>query len=140
MHGPHITYIQVDWAAAAATLKDLNGPLPLRDVFAGLNRATSEVFPKIAASPVPVLLPFDTLSLLRDRAGDQPDKPIGDYLTSVRAPPFFLAGPGGYDAAFPIYARDLPELGMSYSARIDVHIGGSALLYELDDPIGLIGW
>ena len=35
---------------------------------ARLNRATGERFADIAASPVPVLLPFDTAAFLRDRA------------------------------------------------------------------------
>ena len=32
------------------------------------------------------------------------------------------------------------ELGISYSDPIYIHISGSALLYELDEPAGMIGW
>src|SRR5262249_38959784 len=57
-----------------------------------------------------------------------------------KTPPFFQAGPGGYDAAFSFYTRDVPDLGLRYSERITIHVSGSALLYELDEPVGLTGW
>ena len=70
--------------------------------------------------------------MLRDRAANNRFKPASDYLIGFRPPPFFLAGPAGYDAAFSLSARDVPELGVVLPERIDVHISGSALLYELD--------
>src|SRR5262249_21359359 len=100
---------------------------------------TSGLFPNIAASPIPVLLPFDGEALLRDRAADR-ERAATDYLIGFPPPPFFLAGPGGYDAAFSLYARDLPGLAIRFPGRIDIHISGSALLYELDEPAGMIGW
>src|SRR5947209_8449413 len=37
-------------------------------------------------------------------------------------------------------AAEMRELGIGYSQPIYVHISGSALLYELDEPAGMIGW
>ena len=32
------------------------------------------------------------------------------------------------------------RIGIGYSDPIYIHIGGSALVYELDEPVGMIGW
>src|SRR6266699_2577238 len=37
-------------------------------------------------------------------------------------------------------AQDMPELQISFSDPIYIHVGGSALLYEVDEPTGMIGW
>ena len=66
--------------------------------------------------------------------------PAATYLIDVRPPPFFQAGPGGYDAVFSVHAKDLPGIDVLYSDRIDVHISGSALHYELDEPTGIVHW
>jgi murein DD-endopeptidase MepM/ murein hydrolase activator NlpD len=34
----------------------------------------------------------------------------------------------------------MPGLGIGFSDRIDIHISGSDLLYEFDEPVGLIDW
>jgi hypothetical protein len=86
-----------------------------------------------------VLLPFNGAQLLRDAAAGLPYA-AATYLIDVRPPAFFQAGPGGYDAVFSIYARELPGSDLLYSDRIDVHISGSALLYELDEPTGIVHW
>src|SRR4029450_1145177 len=71
MKSPRIAPTRVDWDAVAVELgaRDPAKPaLAAPDVIATLNRATGERFANIAASPVPVLLPFDTAAFLRDRA------------------------------------------------------------------------
>src|SRR4029453_16786031 len=71
MKSPRIAPTRVDWDAVAVELGALDPAQPARaapDVIAKLNRATGERFANIAASPVPVLLPFDTAAFLRDRA------------------------------------------------------------------------
>src|SRR5262249_7714978 len=93
----------------------------------------------IVASPVPVLLPFNTADLLRDHANGEMLE-LAAYLTDFKLPPFFQTGPAGYDAAFAVYARDLPGSGVSYSERITIHLSGSALLYEVEEPQRLLGW
>ena len=72
MKPPRLSFAQVDWAAAAATLADIDElrPLPtaatLRPVYAGANRAVpralarlnivmSPRFPNVSTSPVPTL-------------------------------------------------------------------------------------
>jgi hypothetical protein len=109
------------------------------DPVARVNDASARLIPSIAASPIPVLLPLDTAALQRDRASDSL-RPLGDYLGGFKNMGFFQAGPGGYDALFGVYVTDLPELGVKFSERIDVQISGSALLYELDEPKGMINW
>ena len=70
MKSPRISSTQVDWDAAVLELAPIDA-LRRADVMAAmaeLNRATGERFANIAASPVPVLLPFDTAAFLRERA------------------------------------------------------------------------
>src|SRR5439155_10600016 len=109
------------------------------------------------ASPVPVLLPFNGAQFLRDTAAgasgangngangnganeNGANHAAASYLIDVRPASFFQAGPGGYDAVFSVYAKDTPGSDVQYPDRIDVHISGSALLYELDEPAGMVGW
>src|ERR1019366_10440003 len=85
MQPPRLAHIHPDWNAVATDLGAIVPPTvspsqaqpapPLSDAsapvaqsIADLNRATGELFPNIAASPVPVLLPFDTAGFLNDRA------------------------------------------------------------------------
>src|SRR5262245_66416302 len=70
MKSPRISPAHVEWDAVAAELRatDAVEPTTAPDLMAHLNRATGERFANIAASPVPVLLPFDTAAFLRDRA------------------------------------------------------------------------
>ncbi len=132
MKSPRITSVTVDWDAARAALAGLEqfsarddsaGANP-PDALARLNAATGRILPNIAASGVPVLLPFDTSAFLRDQvqnaAGDS-----GVYFSDFSPPTFFLPGPSGYDAAFSAARRD--------SLRpVSVEISASTLIYELD--------
>jgi hypothetical protein len=152
MQVPRLSQSNPDWNAVAADIaalspapppppSDASAPVPLTDgrqVIAALNRATAELFPGIAASTVPVLLPFDTAAFLNDRAAGVTNKHADDYLAGFHPSPFFLPGPAGYDAMFTAHASEMPELGISFSGRIDVFISGFELLYELDEPVGMI--
>lgn len=163
MRSPHISTTEVDWSAVAAELDAVEALRPAADpqgrsdtpngpsmagateLIANLNRITGERFAHIAASPVPVLLPFDTRAFLRARADQGPtdtpaDPAPGDHLFGFNRTSFFFPGPAGYDAVVIAQAREMRELGISYSDPIYVHIGGSALLYELGEPAGMIGW
>ena len=132
MQVPRLAHIQPDWAAVAA---DLAAAAPSSgEAIAILNRATAELFPNIAASPVPVLLPFDTNAFLKDRAAGVTEKHADDYLSGFHLSPFFLSGPAGYDAMFTAEAREMPELGIAFSRPIEVFISGFSLLYDLDPP------
>jgi hypothetical protein len=157
---PHLSHIHPDWKAVAADLNSIGPPStspsqaqsvePVPDAsthdaqslgapsIADLNRATAELFPNIAASSVPVLLPFDTTAFLNDRAAGITDKHADDYLTGFHLSPFFLPGPSGYDAMFTAQASEMPELGINFSGRINVFISGFALLYDLDQPVGMV--
>jgi hypothetical protein len=70
MKSPRISSTQVDWDAAVRELASIDS-LKQADVptaMAELNSATGGRFANISASPVPVLLPFDTAAFLRERA------------------------------------------------------------------------
>jgi hypothetical protein len=89
---------------------------------------------------VPVLLPFNTLAFLRDRADGAARDDAENYLSGFNSVTFFHAGTGGYDAVVLARAQDMPELDIGFSNPIYIHIGGAALLYELDEPNGMIAW
>jgi len=135
MRNPKIASVPVDWSEVQLD----NGTEPPPQLIERLNHAADTLFANIAASPVPVLLPFNSAQLLRDPIA-VPPHPAATYLIDVRPPSFFQAGPGGYDAVFSMYAKDLPGSDVLYSDRIDVHISGSALLYEVDEPTGIVHW
>jgi hypothetical protein len=137
MRNPRIVSMPVDWSEAVGPLD--NGTEASPRLIERLNQAADTLFANIATSPVPVLLPFNGTLLLRDAAVGLAH-PAANYLVDVRPPPFFQAGPGGYDAVFSVHAKDLPGSDVLYSERIDVHISGSALLYELDEPAGVVHW
>jgi len=140
MRNPKIASMPVDWSEAQLD----NGTEASPRSIERLNQAVDTLFPNIAASPVPVLLPFNSAQLLRDPVLRDPvavpPHPSATYLIDVRPPSFFQAGPGGYDAVFPVYAKELPGSDVLYADRIDVHISGSAVLYEVDEPTGIVHW
>jgi Peptidase family M23 len=167
MKSPRISPTHVDWDAVAAELAAITAPgaagpdaeahtppaidpAAATELVASLNRATSERFADIAASPVPVLLPFDTAAFLRNRAAKIAAKaaaassgataPAGNYLLGFNAVQFFYPGPAGYDAVVVARAQEMRELGIGFSEPIYIHISGSALVYDLDEPAGMIGW
>ena len=149
MKSPRIAPAHVDWDAVAVELDALDVPKPVvvPEVMAKLNGATSERFANIAASPVPVLLPFDTAAFVRDRAAAASDPAAASanasadtYLFGFNAVPFFYPGPAGYDAVVVARAQEMRELGIGFPDTIYIHIGGSALVYELDEPRGMVGW
>jgi hypothetical protein len=136
MKSPQLTAADVDWNAVRTSLADLD---PLKgqdgasapDVLTRLNTASAKILPDIAASPVPVLLPFDTAALLRDMAqgitGD-----TSKYSSGFRAAHLFFPGPSGYDAELSLRKEDAPDLNLTYARPVDIQISGSSLLYQLD--------
>jgi hypothetical protein len=145
MKGPRISSVEIDWNAARAALAafdqapaDAAAEVAAPNAFVRLNAATTKTFPKIAASGVPVLLPFDTRALLRDQAQGT----AGDatkYLSDFHAPTFFYPGPSGYDAAFSLQPQDTAGLDLTFARRVEVQISASALIYELDGPTAADG-
>ena len=59
MKSPALSAADVDWAAVRSVIAGWDIPAAA-DQLAALNAATDTLFSKIAASTVPVLLPFDT--------------------------------------------------------------------------------
>jgi hypothetical protein len=141
MKSPRVSSVDVDWTAVHTALSDLS-PLLAEDhpdgtkpsTLARLNDATQSAFPNIAASPIPVLLPFDTATFLKDKAankGAAPDrnKYFGGFTaTNV----FFLPGPAGYDASVLLQPQDSGSL--QFGKAVDAQISASSVIYELDLP------
>jgi len=139
MKGPRVVPADVNWDAVRAALggidlhsaHDAPADAPQADALTRLNVAAEKIFPKIAASAVPVLLPFDTGGFLRDAA----DGTTGDsakYLAAFSTE-FFFPGPSGYDAAFSLQA-EAAGLNITFAKPVHVQITGSTLTYELDGP------
>jgi hypothetical protein len=154
MKPPQLTYAEVEWQAAAASLADVDmlGPadLPARarrsraarhayPALARLNAVMSAHFAALTTSPVPVLLPFDVAARLRDQSEGSVSADDARYLSGFHAARFFYPGPAGYDAAFAIRASDVPEFDSKFAEPIVVLISGSGLLYELDVPVAAGG-
>ena len=157
MKPPRLEHINPDWNAVAADLAALapqpatsaQSPAPAGKATPGavpapgaaslgdLNRATAELFPGITTSAVPVLLPFDTAAFLKDRAGGVV-KPRDAYLAGFHLSPFFLPGPAGYDAMFIARASEMPELGINFPGDIEIFVSGFAVVYDLNDPVGMV--
>jgi hypothetical protein len=146
MQAPTVARAEVDWAAAQAALAgfaQLTAPDQAAGPAAGdaltrLNAVTEKIFPKIATSSVPVLLPFDTAAFLRDAAAGETGA-AAKYLAGFQALTFFYPGPSGYDAEFTLEPRDAPNLDLTFVKRIDVQISGFALVYQLDGPAAAEG-
>jgi hypothetical protein len=134
MQAPRLSAADVDWDAVRATLVDLEPLKSQADVLTRLNSAIAKVLPKIAASPVPVLLPFDTAAYLHDTAlgvaGD-----AGKYLSGFSAAALFFPGPSGFDAVLSLRPQDAPDLALTFARPVNVQISGSALLYALDGSV-----
>jgi hypothetical protein len=139
MTSPRLTSATVDWSAVRSALADLD-PLKAQDnaaaadVLNRLDAASAKFLPDVAASPVPVLLPFDTAALLRD-AGQETIGDASKYFSGFGAATLFFPGPSGYDAVLSLQPKDAPDLNLSYAKPVNVQMSGSALLYELDGSV-----
>lgn len=128
--GAPVSIPRPQWDAVRADAAELSG-VAHADALTRLNESLSKVFPAIAASTAPVLLPFDTKAYLRDLAADSA-KPASDYSRGFQATAFFLAGPAGYDAVFAVKPGALEGLGsIGESEPVLVEISASTLLYDV---------
>ena len=157
-HTPAISVAHVEWravldqvraeiSAAPALAPDFTfatqGRLPAFDprsmpALVQLNAATSEVFPGIERSAVPVLLPLDIATWLDARRNvGTTSLPLSRYQSDFRPVDFFDAGPAGYDAVFsldPGAGEGLPQ--RTFVRPVEVQITGSLLSYDIADPQG----
>ena len=153
---PSISTVHVEWRAALDQLKiELSAQpsiaerftfasrrrLPASDprvmpAFQQLNAVTSRIYPGIGRSPVPVLLPFDPALFLNDRANGAPESiTVAHYQSGFRQADMFDAGAAGYDAVFALPADyDKGSLDRTYAKPVEVHITGSLLVYDINDP------
>jgi hypothetical protein len=103
-----------------------------------LNAVTSQIFTGIGRSAVPVLLPFDTAAFLDAQLKGAPASlPVSRYQADFRPAELFDAGPAGYDAMFalePGAGDGMPP--RTYAKPVEVHITGSILTYDINDPLG----
>jgi murein DD-endopeptidase MepM/ murein hydrolase activator NlpD len=153
-----ISVVRVDWRAALDQFRGEIGAVPTvgaNFIFSSwrrlprfdprstpalvqLNAVTSPIFTGVTRSPVPVLLPFDTVAyasayLLDDATpSPSPSRYLADFHID-----FFDAGPAGYDAIFSLP----PDSGVglpprSFARPVEVQITGSLLTYDVADPAG----
>lgn len=153
---PSISVVRPDWSAAVAQLKAEIGAQPsVTDHFsfapgrrtrsmaprsipaiAQLNAVTAPLFPGIARSPVPVLLPFDSALYLADRKSGASGLLLTRYQSGFSPAGMFEAGASGYDAVFALEpaVRD-GLLKRAFRKPIEVQITGSLLTYDIRDPL-----
>jgi hypothetical protein len=155
---PAISAVRVDWRAALDQFRsEINAHpavapaftltrryrLPASDprsmpTLVQLNGVTSPIFTGIGRSPVPVLLPFDTVAFLDARLNGVPASlSLPRYQADFRPVDLFDAGPAGYDAVFLLEAgagEGMPQ--RTFAKPVEVQITGSILLYDIDDPVG----
>ncbi len=157
MRPPQLVSAKIDWTEALAALSTIpelgSGALSARErhararangsvprSLARLNAAMATRFPGVAISPVPVLLPFDSVALIRDLENGTASEGNEAYLSGFQASRFFYPGPSGYDAVFSLRTGNVADFNdIKFSEPIDVLISGSSLLYELEDPTPAIG-
>jgi hypothetical protein len=153
-----LTALRVDWRAA---LDQLRSEVNAHPVIAGdfvftqrrsvgrfdprvlpalvqLNAISTQFFSGIARSSVPVLLPFDAAAYLESQRNGAPASlSLARYQSDFNPPGLFDAGPAGYDAVFSLEPGAGDGLPQRVFARpIEVQITGSALIYDLADPVG----
>jgi hypothetical protein len=155
---PAISAVRVEWHAALDQLRSEIASRPTiapEFTFSGhrhvpafdprsmpalvqLNAVTSKIFPGIARSPVPVLLPFDTAEFLDARFSGAPSSlSVSRYQADFRPVDLFDAGPAGYDAVFsldPGAGDGMPP--RAFAKPVEVQITGSNLIYDIEDPLG----
>jgi hypothetical protein len=155
---PTVSVARVDWRTALDQLRTEIGtqpPVGPAFTFAGryrlstsdprsmpafvqLNATTSQIFPGINRSAVPVLLPFDTAAYLTAKWTSTTESlSLARFQADFRPVDMFDAGPAGYDAVFSLE----PGAGEGMPSRIfanpvEVQITGSLLAYDLNDPFG----
>ncbi len=153
---PAISFVKPDWNAVAEQLKTEVASQPtVTDqfsfapgrrsrhgnpariaAFAQINGITSQQFPGVERSPVPVLLPFDSAMYVAERKSGIPDSiNVSHYQAAFRPVVMFDAGPSGYDALFaldPGAGDGMPS--RTYAKPVEVQITGSLLVYDIDDP------
>jgi hypothetical protein len=129
-----VSIVRPDWDAVRKDAAEFIAAAPAdksTDALTQLNEASGKIFPGIAGSAAPVLVPFDIRVYLRDLAAD-PGKPSAGYFQGFQPTAFFLPGPAGYDAAFSVKSGEVPELsGIGGSEPVLVEISASTLLYDL---------
>jgi murein DD-endopeptidase MepM/ murein hydrolase activator NlpD len=116
---PRLVPHAVAWDAAQADIKP-------GVTFTQLNAATSVLFPGIADSSVPVLLPLNAETLAAPPDAD---------LSGFKPTGFFLAGPAGYDAVFSLQPA---RAGIAFAHPVLVTISGFAFVYDLPAPKGRV--
>ncbi len=147
-----ISAIRPEWSSALEQFRsEIDGVPEARDVFAfdaglrtdgqtvrapaldQLNALTGITFTGIRRSAVPVLLPLDTPAFFRTYIEmPQALPPAAPHLNGFRAA-MFSGGPAGYDAVFTLDPGSGPP--RAFKRPVEVHVTGSALLYDIHDPL-----
>jgi hypothetical protein len=102
-----------------------------------INALTSDYFPGIATSTIPVLLPFDTGTLVADRMHGDVASDRARYSSDFTTLEMMTAGPSGYDAVYTVAPGKTDNLpARVFSRPIEIQITGSLITYDVNDPNG----
>ena len=135
---PRTESFQPDWDAARRELPAIPQRAGATDRLSELTASTAELFPSIARSPVPVLLPFAVADYAHDRAADSIG-PVNSYSFDFAPTKFFMAGPTGYDATFSLRTREVSGLDdIGFRDPVVVQISGFNMLYTLPAARGAL--
>ncbi len=127
---PRTERFQTDWDAVRRELPAIPHAANAERL-SELNAIAAEIFPAVARSPVPVLLPFAIADYAHDRATDQ-SAPAESYSFDFQPTKFFLAGPTGYDATFALRPREISGLDdIAFRDPVVVQISAFNMLYRL---------
>jgi murein DD-endopeptidase MepM/ murein hydrolase activator NlpD len=128
---PRTESFQPDWDDVRRSLPAIPSSAGTTDRLADLTAIAAEIFPSVARSPVPVLLPFAIADYAHDRAADSIG-PIASYYSDFRPTRFFLVGPTGYDATFALRPSEVSGLDdIAFREPVVVQISGFNMLYQL---------
>jgi murein DD-endopeptidase MepM/ murein hydrolase activator NlpD len=128
---PRTESFQPDWDAVRRALPAIPPSAGTTDRLADLTAIAAEVFPSVARSPVPVLLPFAIADYAHDRAADS-IAPVDANFFNFRPTRFFLVGPTGYDATFTLRPGEVSGLDdIAFREPVVVQISGFNMLYQL---------
>ncbi len=151
-----VTVLRTDWRAAQDQLRSeinarpetagaltFNGArrLPRNDprrwpALIQLNAITAPFFPAISQSPVPVLLPFDAAEFIGDRQKGMPASLSAPHYQDGFRTEMFDAGAAGYDAVFSLSQTGIDDVPQrTFAKPVEVHITGSTLIYDINDPL-----
>ncbi|MGE0767493.1 MAG: M23 family metallopeptidase [Hyphomicrobiaceae bacterium] len=101
-----------------------------------LNERAGQIYRGVESVPIPVLAPVDATRLLTEwaRASGGKAKEGATYHSPSIVKLQFVAGPSGYDMIATTSAKAMRDHGLAVGLKPQLHIAGSVLMYDGDEP------